>query len=237
MLLEASADPNYTKNGGWKTPVTKAVHNKDVDCLESLLLHGGDPNLRHSIGLSPIFLSIFWNSMDCLKLLIKSGANCNQPSCDNIGKGRMTPLHISIAENNPKSIKILIDAKADPNMKSSNNDESPVYIASYLNNFDCLKILLECKGRPDFRKNNTRYSSLDVAVKDSDCYKLLFDLKQVEKKAIVVKLVGENCPICLDDMSEREDIEVTNCYHGFHKDCWEEYDDKGVCPICRGIAE
>lgn len=90
------------------------------------------------------------------------------------------------------------------------------------------------KANPDILKRGTKLSAIDIAVKESDCYKLLLEEKNKRKLMKCKEYLYDNCPICLEKMNDG-DIEITNCYHGFHKSCWEKY-NKDICPICRGKA-
>ncbi|KAI5176036.1 hypothetical protein PAEPH01_2226 [Pancytospora epiphaga] len=43
-----------------------------------------------------------------------------------------------------------------------------------------------------------------------------------------------NCPVCLDEFVEEQEIRILSCRHGFHKECidaWLIHTLK--CPICR----
>lgn len=49
----------------------------------------------------------------------------------------------------------------------------------------------------------------------------------------LVEKIGDVCPICLENMTEKENMMITSCEHVFHKCCWNKYQDKHKCPYCR----
>ena len=233
LLLKKKSDVNYCKDFDWRTSLVLSAQNNSTNVIKSLVEAKAYVNGKKN-GLSPLFFSIINNSEECFNILIKLGADPNKKSRSIGSEGFITPLHISVAENSVKYLKLLIKHKADVNMMSSFNDETPLYIASYMNNYNCLKILIENKANPDILKRGTKLSAIDIAVKDSDCYKLLLEEKNKRKLMKCKEYLYDNCPICLEKMND-DDIEITNCYHGFHKSCWEKY-NKDICPICRGKA-
>ena len=234
LLLKKKSDINYCKGFNWRTPVVLSVQNNSTNVIKSLVEGKSDIDGKDD-GLSPLFFSIINDYEECFNILIELGANPNKKSRSKDSKGFITPLHISVAENSIKYLELLIENDADVNMMSSFNDETPLYIASYMNNYECLEILINNKANPDILKRETKLSAINIAVKDSDCYKLLLKEKNKRKLMKSKEYLYDNCPICLEKMNDGGEIEVTNCYHGFHKSCWRKY-NKDICPICRGKA-
>lgn len=59
----------------------------------------------------------------------------------------------------------------------------------------------------------------------------LYPLKMNMTK--LIEKIGDICPICLENMTEKENMIITSCEHVFHKCCWNKYQDKHKCPYCR----
>ena len=187
-------------------------------------------------GLTPLFFSIFNDSYESFRILLEAGSDPNRESSSSECDGFVTPLHVAVAEGNVKCVGDLLERGADPNKMSSFGNETPLYISAYMNDFECLQLLLKYKADPDILKQGTKLSAIDIAVKGSDCHELLVEEKNKRKLMKCKEYLDEKCPICLDEMTDGGEIEITNCYHGFHKECWEEYGSKEICPICRGKA-
>jgi hypothetical protein len=50
------------------------------------------------------------------------------------------------------------------------------------------------------------------------------------------KKIGEDCPICLDEMVDINDMSITKCLHAFHRSCYSGYKNKHECPCCRSAT-
>jgi Ring finger domain len=59
---------------------------------------------------------------------------------------------------------------------------------------------------------------------------------KLEKKAVQLETVfseGEECAICMDDLTRKCNVKTT-CLHTFHQKCLEEWVEKSkICPFCR----
>jgi len=74
---------------------------------------------------------------------------------------------------------------------------------------------------PDFKKYNFPKFTMPKPCKN---------LEELKKK------IGENCPICLEEMANINNMLITKCLHAFHQSCYSGYKDKHKCPYCRSVT-
>ncbi len=95
----------------------------DEDTLKQAIASGFDVNLRDTTKNTALHCATKQAHEHCMRLLIQSGANVNaQNDFDS------TALHLT--EKNIVSIRILLEAGADPNMRDKDWDY-PYYFAFY----------------------------------------------------------------------------------------------------------
>ncbi|CAI0385615.1 unnamed protein product, partial [Linum tenue] len=86
---------------------------QDKAMVSTLLNHKANPNMVVFDAFSPLMMAISLQSFDCVKLLLKGGADPNlTPSLTKLG---MTPLGSAVMEGTTEIIKLLLQAGADPN--------------------------------------------------------------------------------------------------------------------------
>jgi len=110
-LIENGANVNAADTTG-DTPIVIAVGFNQTDIVALLLNHGANPNTRDSYG-TPV-LSLVWAHAIAI-LLIQHHADVN-------ARARLygdTPLITAAGRNNYRTMKVLLDAGADPRLKSS----------------------------------------------------------------------------------------------------------------------
>ncbi|NXO03237.1 ASB18 protein, partial [Rhinopomastus cyanomelas] len=88
-LLRRQADANLAPGG--RGPLHEACLGGHTNCVELLLEHGADPDLRSDEGLAPLHLCTSQDSLGCAKLLLRHGATANLPSED----AGETALHVA----------------------------------------------------------------------------------------------------------------------------------------------
>jgi serine/threonine protein kinase len=143
LLISKGADINMRTQDG-QTPLMLAVSDRQLDMVKLLISKGADINMRTQDGQTPLIAAIDKEQFDMVELLISKGADINARN-----KDRQTPLMVAIAtvdENRdseyssqqfinpefklslgkkqsiPKTIELLLNLGADPNLRDINGD-------------------------------------------------------------------------------------------------------------------
>ncbi|CAI9115245.1 OLC1v1016098C1 [Oldenlandia corymbosa var. corymbosa] len=106
LLISKGADLNAFAEPG--TPLHCAAAHGSFEAVKYLLDLRADPNSLSLVYMSPLLLSMLANSLECMELLLKAGADPDTPA------GDTTPLCYAASEPNEKMIHILLKAGADP---------------------------------------------------------------------------------------------------------------------------
>lgn len=116
LLLEAKSNPSACGKRPeiWPlfdptlTPLHLAADRGHADMVELLIKHGADIEARKFLGQTPIFEA---HDPNVISVLVKAGAKIDEH--DFLG---FTPLHHAIFDGNTSLVKVLLAAKADPNV-------------------------------------------------------------------------------------------------------------------------
>jgi ankyrin repeat protein len=128
MLLENGADPN-------NTAMCRPIHiacTQNAEILQILLDYKADPNARSISGITALHRVAEHGPLECVKLLIKSGANLNAVT----PLGNVSPL---LYAENYEIIKELVDSGADVNIADVQGHTA---IFQCLSNVPCEKTLI-----------------------------------------------------------------------------------------------
>lgn len=147
-LLAAGAD--VTK---YKGLVELSVYHNQPESIKTLLDVGVPIEEKHHNLYSPLSTAIRDNHKEILALLITRSANPNAP-------GESLPLIMAVRKPEPDMLRMLLDAKADPNIK--HNGHTALMQACEENKMDNVKLLLEKGADPDVADNNGT-TALDIA--------------------------------------------------------------------------
>ena len=77
-------------------------------------------------------------NLKAVETLLETNINVNKT--DNDG---LTPLHIAVANNHLKIVEKLLKKGADPNIKTSGNENTPLHFAAEANNLEMLELLVK----------------------------------------------------------------------------------------------
>ena len=152
-LLERGADPNVQTPSGYYV-MSIAASADDLEYLDLLLSHGGDPNLVDSKeGITPIFRGIGSLKLANVRRLIAAGANL-----DFRDQQGGTPAIYAAIQRQYNMVYSLLEAGADPTIKDNIHESLGGYATEFAETFDPksegnrwrLKVieLLRAKGIP-----------------------------------------------------------------------------------------
>jgi len=135
-LKSAVDDPSIVPNGQMPLSIgpclTYAIYWSPLAFIEQLLDMGADPNHDDGDGFPPLHAALskthpYRGSMtrhdvdQIITLLLRHGADPNQR-----GLNDYTALHKAVEERNTRAIELLLEAGADPNLKTRIDDyETP----------------------------------------------------------------------------------------------------------------
>lgn len=109
LLLEKGARP------GKGSILTTAVSMGDVGLVQMLLDRGASANSKSFGGVTPLQQAARNGNVDIIRLLIKKGAYVNKRSMGQTN----TPLIDAVSRGHVQAVRVLLDAKADVNIKNT----------------------------------------------------------------------------------------------------------------------
>ncbi|KAF5570974.1 ankyrin 3 [Fusarium phyllophilum] len=134
LILDYGADPDLKSREG-KTALFEAIQNSRVDIVNSLLDHGANPNLP---GPKHMLWPATYQSA-CLQVLLAHGAD---------PKKAPGIMELAVSVNNIESVKVLLNAKVDPNQKKD-GVYTPLCTSIRDNRPDIFHLLLANKADPN----------------------------------------------------------------------------------------
>jgi ankyrin repeat protein len=135
-LRAAVEDPADVPNGPMPLAIGPcleyAIYHSPLAFIRSLLEIGANPNPDSPTGFPPMIAALSCSRsqpgsparsdvLEILTLLLEFGADPNQR-----GINDYTPLHMAVAERNARAVRLLLDAGADPQLRTRIDDcETP----------------------------------------------------------------------------------------------------------------
>lgn len=131
-LRAAVGDPANIPNGPMPPAIgaclVYAIYHSPLAFIRKLLEIGADPNAPVNDGFPPLIAALSCaqetpganrrtDVTDILKLLLQFGSDPNQR-----GINDYTPLHMAVAVHDPLAVRILLDAGADPQLRTRIDD-------------------------------------------------------------------------------------------------------------------
>jgi uncharacterized protein len=157
-LRAAVEDPAAVPNGPMPLTIGSclvyAVYHSPLLFIRTLLEIGADPNATANDGFPPLIAALSClrhvsgaakrtDVHDVLRLLLSSGADPNQR-----GINDYTALHMAVAERDALAVQILLDAGADPELRTRIDDyETPLEMA-VAGGRDDVAAILRRRGQP-----------------------------------------------------------------------------------------
>ena len=151
-LRAAVDDPDSVPNGPMPLAIGRcleyAIYHSPLSFIRHLLEIGADPNPTDHAGFPPLIAALSCarahpgaparpDVADIIKLLLSFGADPNQR-----GLNDYTPLHMAVGEENLPVIELLIDAGADPRLRTRIDDyQTPREMAEKMGRRDIAELL------------------------------------------------------------------------------------------------
>lgn len=150
-LLQRGANPN-TQDAEGRTALMAAYEDINYSLYISnlhVLVQKTNLNLENNDGNTVLHLAAGKDDSDLLQIILKSGANPNQPN-----KNRLTPFEEACAKSkNPDFLKLLVNAGATINPKTGDHF-SPLMLALEQKNFSTSLFLINRGADINFKTHN-----------------------------------------------------------------------------------
>lgn len=109
-LIASGANVNATNKYRTSVLMWTAYFIESADMARLLLAAGADVNWQNGRGGTALIDAIRTRHLEVARVLIEHGADVN------LGPNRYTPLMFAVADGNPESVALLIEAGADPTL-------------------------------------------------------------------------------------------------------------------------
>lgn len=172
-LRAAAESPDDVPNGqmpmGIGSCLEYAIYHSPIAFIRTLLDLGADPNPTDHIGFPPLIAALSCSRSqqgsparpdvpEIITMLLEFGADPN-------GRGinDYTPLHMAVAERNVRAVKILLDAGADPGLRTRIDDyETALEMAEEIGNKEIVALFTEFEQQRRTRERATPDDSADL---------------------------------------------------------------------------
>jgi ankyrin repeat protein len=143
LLLNAGADKEAKTEDGF-TALLVAIQNGHENghalCVEHLLNAGADPNAKSNVGDTALLMAAQADKAECIKLLLKSGADTKNVDTKNLQGS--TALMAAASQGHLQCVKYLTGAGCDAN-SLNRHDSTALLMVVFNNHVDCVRVLVK----------------------------------------------------------------------------------------------
>lgn len=143
-----------TRNSAGETAMRIASKNNDLNTTRFLLDKGANPNIADATGRSPLSRAAGEGFNALLKLLLTAP----DIYVDVQKKDGDTALRLAVIHNQTESVRLLLEAGANPNIQNENGN-TPLIRAAAQGYTEITKLLLEHGANPHIRNNDLMTAS------------------------------------------------------------------------------
>ena len=173
MVKQLGLDVNWTSPQFEDCTAARLAAEKGHDKCLSLLSQcpGVELSKVNRKGWAPIHGACQNGRHDAIGILVDNGVDANLPLRNKYG---YTPAMICVMSGHVKSLAVLCDRKADPNMTNMKDGYTPAHLACSHGQVKCLQLLYK-RGANINKKNIYGHTPLDWArmFKHAECIELL----------------------------------------------------------------
>ncbi|EYU22671.1 hypothetical protein ABFS82_02G101700 [Erythranthe guttata] len=135
LLEDLKMDAN-TKDDDGETPLLHATRQGHSDTAKYLLDRGADPSIPSELGTTALHHAAGLGDIELLKFLLTKDVDVDLQS------DAGTPLIWAAGHAQQESVEVLLEHKADPNIKTE-DDITPLLSAVAANSLPCLELLIK----------------------------------------------------------------------------------------------
>ena len=140
LLSEGFGDVNEPDRRGYTALSTVCVSGK-ADIAIELLQHGADHTTRDLGGMTPLHTAVLNRNGEVARALLDHNADVDIMNSDGV-----TVLCAACVNKDVGMLESLLKAKANPNLRRSKQDVTPLHVAATRNDTECIKLLLDHKA-------------------------------------------------------------------------------------------
>jgi hypothetical protein len=198
---EGEEDYRYTF-----APLNVAVISEATEAMAYLLEDCKvDPNIANNLGERALYDALRTKQTDCLRLLLKHGADVNAPTADGT-----SPLMLAVQQNHEESLNILLD-HGDCDVDYTDDEGlSALSGAIFDENWHFAKTLLERGARPLFMHSDGWIMWLDTLLASEEYEDAPEDFVKMAK-AIVGEAYRTSCLLRSRQIEQARHTFIINC--------------------------